>query len=148
MRFVAKTDRLKSVARANLLLDLSRAENSAEHSRRLALYALVLAEHAPNPVDATQLIRLLLLHDLVEIDAGDTPIPAQGDRVAVAGASWRSPRGCSACCRGRRRAPRATLDQVETRVDQPIAAGAPALWDWIAPRIRTWFAAHATSVTE
>ncbi|KAA2316976.1 HD domain-containing protein [Pseudooceanicola sediminis] len=75
--FVAEADRLKTITRATTLCDGSRFENSAEHSWHLALYALTLAEHAPAGVAPFRVIRMLLLHDLVEIDAGDAPIYAQ-----------------------------------------------------------------------
>jgi putative hydrolase of HD superfamily len=60
------------VLRQTLLTDGSRQENSAEHSWHIALMAMVLAEYAPEPVDILRVIKMLLLHDLVEIDAGDT----------------------------------------------------------------------------
>jgi putative hydrolase of HD superfamily len=72
--FLNESDRLKSVHRATTLNDASRRENSAEHSWHIALYALTLAEHAPPGVNIDRVIRMLLLHDLVEIDTGDTPI--------------------------------------------------------------------------
>ena len=72
--FLAEADRLKSVLRATTLGDGSRPENSGEHSWHLALYALVLADHAAPGVDITRVIRMLLIHDLVEIDVGDVPI--------------------------------------------------------------------------
>lgn len=72
VRFVVELDRLKQVLRRTKLSDGSRRENSAEHSWHLAMMALVLAETAPEPVDALQVARLLLVHDIVEIDAGDT----------------------------------------------------------------------------
>jgi len=78
LEFLAEADRLKSVLRASLLCDGSRRENSAEHSWHLALYALVMAPHAGPGVDVGRVIRMLLIHDLVEIDAGDVPIHAQG----------------------------------------------------------------------
>ncbi len=53
-------------------MDGSRLENSAEHSWQVAIFALVLAEHAAEPVDAARVVAMLLVHDLVEIDAGDT----------------------------------------------------------------------------
>ena len=65
-------DRLKGVLRRTSLCDGSRLENSAEHSWHLALAALVLAEHADRAVDVPRAVRMLLVHDLVEIDAGDT----------------------------------------------------------------------------
>ena len=72
LAFVVEIDRLKSILRQNSLLDRSRRENSAEHSWHVSLAALVLAEYAETPVDVGRVIQLLLVHDLVEIDAGDT----------------------------------------------------------------------------
>ncbi len=72
--FLREIDRLKSVLRQSPLLDRSRKENSAEHSWHLALYAWVLAEHAAAHVDVGRVVKMLLLHDIVEVDAGDTPI--------------------------------------------------------------------------
>lgn len=72
--FLNEADRLKSVLRATTLVDGSRVENSGEHSWHLALYALVLADQARPGVQIDRVIRMLLLHDLVEIDVGDVPI--------------------------------------------------------------------------
>jgi putative hydrolases of HD superfamily len=72
--FLNEADRLKSVLRATTLVDGSRPENSGEHSWHLALYALVLADQAGPGVDINRVIRMLLIHDLVEIDVGDVPI--------------------------------------------------------------------------
>ena len=72
--FLNEADRLKSVLRATTLVDGSRPENSGEHSWHLALYALVLADQASPGVDINRVIRMLLIHDLVEIDVGDVPI--------------------------------------------------------------------------
>lgn len=74
MAFLTECDRLKSVERSNVLLDLSRHENSAEHSWHAALFALVFASTAPDGADIDQSIAMLLLHDIVEIDAGDHPV--------------------------------------------------------------------------
>lgn len=82
LAFLAEIDRLKSVVRQSPLVDRSRRENSAEHSWHLALFALVLAEHAP-ALDVAQVVRLLLVHDIVEIDAGDAPIHAVGQDMAA-----------------------------------------------------------------
>ncbi|WP_317920044.1 MULTISPECIES: HD domain-containing protein [unclassified Cupriavidus] len=71
--FLREIDRLKSVVRMSPLIDQSRRENSAEHSWHLAMYALVLSEHAAAPIDVVRVVKMLLLHDIVEIDAGDTP---------------------------------------------------------------------------
>jgi putative hydrolase of HD superfamily len=83
--FLREIDRLKSVLRRTALIDRSRLENSAEHSWHLALMALVLAEHAPQSTDIGRTVRMLLVHDLVEIDAGDTfayDVDAHHDKAA------------------------------------------------------------------
>jgi putative hydrolases of HD superfamily len=74
------TERLeaKSVLRATTLCDGSRRENSGEHSWHLALYAMVLADQAGPDVRIDRVIRMLLIHDLVEIDVGDVPIHSAG----------------------------------------------------------------------
>ena len=72
IEFLVEMDRLKSVLRQSLITDGSRRENSAEHSWHLALLALVLAEYAEPGLDLQRVIRMVLLHDVVEIDAGDT----------------------------------------------------------------------------
>lgn len=70
--FILEIDRLKSVLRQNSLVDASRRENSAEHSWHVALMATILAEHAGSAIDISRVVEMLLIHDLVEIDAGDT----------------------------------------------------------------------------
>ncbi len=72
LAFVLEIDRLKTVLRRTVLTDRSRRENSAEHSWHIALMAVLLAEHAAEPVDVGRVVRMLLVHDVVEIDAGDT----------------------------------------------------------------------------
>jgi putative hydrolase of HD superfamily len=72
LQFVRELDRLKHVLRQTSLIDGSRRENSAEHSWHIAAMAVVLAEHAAEPFDLGRALQLLLLHDVVEIDAGDT----------------------------------------------------------------------------
>jgi len=74
LAFLREIDRLKSVVRQSPLLDRSRKENSAEHSWHLAMYALLLAEHAAASVNRERVIQMLLIHDIVEVDVGDTPI--------------------------------------------------------------------------
>lgn len=76
--FLNEADRLKSVLRATTLVDGSRPENSGEHSWHLTLYAMVLADQAGPGVDISRVIRMLILHDLVEIDVGDVPIHSAG----------------------------------------------------------------------
>ncbi|NJL91166.1 MAG: HD domain-containing protein [Coleofasciculaceae cyanobacterium SM2_1_6] len=72
LQFIVEIDKLKNILRQNLITDASRRENSAEHSWHLAMMAIVLAEYAPPGVDLLRVIKMLLVHDLVEIDAGDT----------------------------------------------------------------------------
>ena len=72
LSFITELDKLKSVIRQTLLLDKSRRENSAEHSWHLATMAVLLQEYAEEPVDLLKTIKMLLVHDVVEIDAGDT----------------------------------------------------------------------------
>ena len=72
LRFVLEADSLKSVLRRNSITDGSRRENSGEHSWHLALMVLVLAPMSNEPIDVGRVVEMLLVHDLVEIDAGDT----------------------------------------------------------------------------
>ena len=76
--FLNEADKLKSVLRATTLCDGSRRENSGEHSWHLTLYALVLADQAAPAVNINRVIKMLILHDLVEIDVGDVPIHSAG----------------------------------------------------------------------
>jgi putative hydrolase of HD superfamily len=72
IQFIIEIDRLKQIMRQTLLMDGSRRENSAEHSWHLAVMAIALVDYAPEGVDICHAIKMLLIHDLVEIDAGDT----------------------------------------------------------------------------
>jgi putative hydrolase of HD superfamily len=85
--FLNEADRLKSVLRATTLVDGSRPENSGEHSWHLALYALVLADQAEPGVDVNRVIRMLLIHDLVEIVVGDVPIHSQNGAAHASAAT-------------------------------------------------------------
>lgn len=71
IRFVIEVDRLKTVLRQTLVCDASRRENSAEHSWHLAMMAVLLAEYAPAGADLMRAVKMALIHDIVEIDAGD-----------------------------------------------------------------------------
>lgn len=73
LAFLLEIDKLKSVLRRTQITDGSRYENSAEHSWHLALMALVLSEYSDVPVNRDKVMQLVLVHDLVEIDAGDAP---------------------------------------------------------------------------
>lgn len=79
--FLLEAEKLKSVCRATPIHDATRRENSAEHSWTLALYALVLADQAAPGVDVLRAVKMLLVHDLVEIDVGDVPIHSAGGQA-------------------------------------------------------------------
>jgi putative hydrolase of HD superfamily len=72
LSFVLEIDKLKTILRQTLLTDSSRRENSAEHSWHLAIMSFLLTEYATEPVDTLHVVKMLLVHDLIEIDAGDT----------------------------------------------------------------------------
>jgi putative hydrolases of HD superfamily len=72
LAFVLELDKLKAIARQTLLTDGSRCETDGEHSWHVATMALVLAEYAPPGTDIARVTAMLLVHDVVEIDAGDT----------------------------------------------------------------------------
>jgi 5'-deoxynucleotidase YfbR-like HD superfamily hydrolase len=72
IRFIVEIDKLKSVYRRTYLINERRNENTAEHSWHLAMSAMLLAEYSNEPVDVLKVIKMALIHDIVEIDAGDT----------------------------------------------------------------------------
>ncbi|MBL8563827.1 MAG: HD domain-containing protein [Gemmobacter sp.] len=115
LAFLAEADRLKSVYRATTLVDGSRRENSGEHSWHLALYALVLADQAVPGVDVNRVIRMLLLHDLVEIDVGDVPI--------------HSANGAAHGSAQTQAAEAAAADRLFGLLPNPLRADLRALWD-------------------
>lgn len=83
--FLVEADKLKTISRRTPLSDSSRLENSAEHSWHLALAAIVLREYAPAGLDLLRVLELVTIHDLVEIDAGDTfAYDARGQETRVA----------------------------------------------------------------
>ncbi|MGH1413076.1 MAG: HD domain-containing protein [Pelagimonas sp.] len=111
MAFLIEIDRLKSVNRATTLCDGSRRENSAEHSWHVAMYALTLADQAPDGCDIGRVIQMLLLHDLVEIDAGDAPVFGDHDMDAIEAAE------------------QAAADRIFGLLPDDIAAKFRAIWD-------------------
>ncbi len=183
--FLNEADRLKSVLRATTLVDGSRRENSGEHSWHLTLYAMVLADQAAPGVDINRVIRMLILHDLVEIDVGDVPIhsangtahgstdtqaaeQAAADRIfgllppdlaAPFRTLWdefeaaQTPDALFAKSLDRVQPVMANLqsgggtwieykvtsDQLDDRVGQKIARGAPALWSYVRGLTRSFF---------
>jgi putative hydrolases of HD superfamily len=72
MNFLIEADKLKTIVRRNYLSDGSRRENDAEHSWYFSLAALILAEYANRPIDIDKVTRMAIVHDIVEIYAGDT----------------------------------------------------------------------------
>lgn len=72
LEFIVEIDKVKNIFRQNYLADGERKENDSEHSWHIALMAILLKEHADEDVDLLKVISMLLIHDLVEIDAGDT----------------------------------------------------------------------------
>jgi putative hydrolases of HD superfamily len=76
LHFIEEAGRLRGVLRHTELTDPPRRENSAEHSWHLAIMALALADHAPQGTDIAAVMAMLILHDLVEVDAGDLSVHA------------------------------------------------------------------------
>jgi putative hydrolase of HD superfamily len=112
LRFLSEADQLKTVLRQSTLIDVSRQENSAEHSWHLALMALVLQGHAPAGTDISRVVAIVLLHDLVEIDAGDLFLYAGEEAQAR-----------------QEVAERAAADRIFALLPAPQAATFRALWD-------------------
>ena len=72
IRFLIETEKLKSVLRRTFVVGADRYENSAEHSWQLPLAAMILAEYGDGALDLCRVLKMLLVHDIIEIDAGDT----------------------------------------------------------------------------
>ena len=70
--FIKEIDKIKYIQRKTKLFNSNRPENDAEHSWHLAMMIIVLAEHSDTPIDLLKVIKMVLIHDIVEIDAGDT----------------------------------------------------------------------------
>lgn len=72
IQFIVEIDKLKHIFRQNIVTGTTRNENDAEHSWHLAIMAMMLYEYSKVPVDVLQVIKMVVIHDLVEIYAGDT----------------------------------------------------------------------------
>jgi putative hydrolases of HD superfamily len=120
MRFVEEAGLLKRVLRQTMLTDPERRENSAEHSWHLAVMALVLAEYAPQGTDLSRVLSMVLIHDLVEIDAGDL--------FAYAGADAQASQD---------EAERAAADRIFALLPAEQAMRARGLWDEFEQRRTT-----------
>ena len=70
--FIKEIDKLKYILRKTKLFNSDRNENDAEHSWHLALMTIILAEHSNHPIDVLRVLKMVLIHDIVEIDSGDT----------------------------------------------------------------------------
>jgi putative hydrolase of HD superfamily len=70
--FIKEIDKIKYIQRKTKLFNSERRENDAEHSWHLAVMAMVLAEHSDKTIDLLKVLKMVLIHDIVEIDAGDT----------------------------------------------------------------------------
>ncbi len=80
--FIMELDKIKKIGRQTYLSDGSRKENDAEHSWHLALMCFVLADYANEPIDVLKTMKMVLLHDVIEIDAGDTyAYDAEGNKT-------------------------------------------------------------------
>ncbi len=110
VEFILELDRLKGVTRKTRPLGLERYENSAEHSWQLALLATSLAPHAGAAIDVDRVIRMLLVHDVGEIDTGDTMIYTEG--------GWEE----------RKAAEAAAARRIFGLLPDPAGAGLLALW--------------------
>jgi putative hydrolase of HD superfamily len=91
IRFIIEADKLKEIFRQTICTQSRRAENDAEHSWHLALLVVILAEHGNEPgIDLLRVLKMVIIHDLVEIDAGDTfaydtaRMAGQHEREAIA----------------------------------------------------------------
>ena len=72
INFIKEIDKVKYIQRKTKLFNSDRNENDAEHSWHLAMMTIVLAEHSDLPIDILKVVKMVLIHDIVEIDAGDT----------------------------------------------------------------------------
>lgn len=72
INFIKEIDKIKYIERKTKLFNSDRRENDAEHSWHLAMLTIVLAEHSDVPIDVLKVLKMVLIHDIVEIDAGDT----------------------------------------------------------------------------
>ncbi|WP_090069054.1 HD domain-containing protein [Lentzea flaviverrucosa] len=143
LTFLIEVDRLKTVLRASPLAAADRRENDAEHSWHLALMVMTLAEYADEPIDVGHTMKLVVVHDLVEIYAGDTPIydtalgESQQEREEAA-----ADRLFGILPADAGRALRALWDEFEAR-ETPEARFAKAM-DRLQPLLLNWMAKGGT----
>lgn len=109
--FVREIDKLKNVFRRSKIADGSRRENDTEHSWHLAVMVTLLAEYAAEPIDLLRTVKMVLVHDVVEIDAGDTIVYNEAGREAAV------------------QAEQAAADRIFSLLPDDQAAEFRALWD-------------------
>jgi putative hydrolases of HD superfamily len=78
--FIVEIDKIKSILRKTKLFDHSRYENDSEHSWHLAVMAVILSEDSNTPVDPLKVMKMVLVHDIVEIDAGDVLVYSKDEK--------------------------------------------------------------------
>lgn len=144
VRFLREADQLKGVLRQSSILDGTRKENSAEHSWHLALMAQVLGGYAPPGTDLNRVTAMLLIHDLVEIDAGDLFVYADAAAQARQEAAERAAAGriFSLLPPGQGAGLRALWDEFEER-RTPEARFARAL-DRLQPMLANYYLGGGT----
>lgn len=143
LTFVIEVDRLKTVLRQSPLAAAPRRENDAEHSWHLALMVILLAEHADEPVDVGHTVKLVVVHDLVEIHAGDTPLYDEvGARTQEARERAAADRLFGLLPADQARELRALWDEFEAR-ETPESRFAKAM-DRLEPLLLNWMARGGT----
>ncbi len=115
--FILEIDKLKNILRRSRITDGSRRENDAEHSWHLAVMVTLLAEYAAEPIDLLRTVKMVLIHDVVEIDAGDVFIYATDKREEVV------------------QVEQAAADRIFALLPDDQAAEFRALWDEFEQRI-------------
>ncbi|UJW33424.1 HD domain-containing protein [Saccharothrix sp. AJ9571] len=143
LAFLAEADKLKTVLRQSPLAAAERRENDAEHSWHLALMVAVLAEYADEPIDLGHTIQLVVVHDLVEIYAGDTPLYDDDGRESQQEREEAAAEKLFGLLPGDQAAHfRALWDEFETR-ETPEARFAKAM-DRMQPLLLNWLAKGGT----
>lgn len=143
LAFVAEVDKLKTVLRQSPLAAAPRRENDAEHSWHLALMVIVLAEYADEPIDVGHTVKLVVVHDLIEIYAGDTPLyDEEGQRTQQRREQAAADRLFGMLPADQRRYLRALWDEFEAR-GTPEARFAKAM-DRMQPLLLNWMSRGGT----
>lgn len=143
LTFLIEVDRLKTVLRQSPLAAAPRRENDAEHSWHLALMVILLAEHADEPIDVGRTVQLVVVHDLVEIYAGDTPLyDAVGAATQVAREQEAAERLFGLLPKDQAGSMRELWDEFEAR--QTAEARFAKAMDRLEPLLLNWMARGGT----